>query len=348
MVTLPRLGLVAAVALAALAASPTAAQAQTLNLYSARHYQTDEALYANFTKATGIQINRVDADDAGLLARLKTEGSASPADVILLVDAARLAQAEREGLFKPFKSAPLEAAIPAQYRAAPTVEGTAWWGYSTRARMIVFNKAAVARGDVGRYEDLADPKHKGKVCTRSGSHPYNLSLFGALHEHLGAAGLQTWLKGVVGNMARQPKGGDIDQIRAVASGECQIALTNSYYWARLMLSNKPEDQAVVDKVGAVMPNQQSYGTHMNIAGGAMAKHAKNTAAAQKFLEYLASAQAQAYFANGNNEWPVVAGIQLRNAALDSMGNFKRETIPVSAVAGNIAKVQQMLDQVGYK
>ncbi len=345
---LSRLGRFGALTLVVTAAQVASAQEQVLNLYSARHYQTDEALYANFTKATGIKINRVDADDAGLLARLKTEGSASPADVILLVDAARLAQAEREGLFKPFKSDLLEAAIPAQYRAAPSAEGTAWWGYSTRARMIVFNKMGVNRGDVARYEDLADPKNKGKVCTRSGSHPYNLSLFGALHEHLGSAGLRNWLQGVVANMARPPKGGDTDQIRAVASGECQIALTNSYYWARLQLSNKPEDQAVVDKVGAVMPNQQTFGTHMNIAGGAMAKFSKNTGAAQKFLEYLASPQAQAYFANGNNEWPVVSGIQMRNAALDSMGNFKRETIPVSAVAGNIAKVQQMLDQVGFK
>jgi iron(III) transport system substrate-binding protein len=334
--------------LAAAAWLPAAAQEQVLNLYSARHYQTDEALYANFTKATGIKINRVDADDAGLLARLKTEGAASPADVILLVDAARLAQAERDGLFKPFKSAALEAAIPAQYRAAPSAEGTAWWGYSTRARMIVFNKATVGKADVARYEDLANPKHKGKVCTRSGSHPYNLSLFAALHEHLGRAGLQNWLQGVVTNMARTPKGGDTDQIRAVASGECQIALTNSYYWARLVLSKKPEDQAVVEKVGAIMPNQQSFGTHMNIAGGAMAKHAKNTTAAQQFLEYLGSAQAQTYFANGNNEWPVVRGIDLKNAALDEFGSFKRETIPVSTVAGNTAKVQQMLDQVGYK
>jgi iron(III) transport system substrate-binding protein len=342
---LPRLATLATVVSLSL---PAIAQEGVLNLYSARHYQTDEALYDNFTKATGIKINRVDTDDAGLLARLKTEGAASPADVILLVDAARLAQAERDGLFRPFKSAALEAAIPAQYRADAGPEGTAWWGFSTRARMIVFNKASVDRGDVARYEDLADPKHKGKVCTRSGSHPYNLSLFGALHEHWGSSALQTWLQGVVTNMARQPKGGDTDQIRAVASGECQIALTNSYYWARLVLSKKPEDQAVVDKVGAVMPNQASFGTHMNIAGGAMARHTKNPAAAQRFLEYLASPQAQAYFANGNNEWPTVASAPMNNAALQPFGNFKRETIPVASVAKNMAKVQQMLDQVGFK
>lgn len=343
--TLGRMALAAAAAALAFSAE---AQEQVLNLYSARHYQTDEALYSNFTKATGIRINRVDADDAGILARLKTEGAASPADVILLVDAARLNQAERDGLFRPFKSSVLEQRIPAQYRAAATPEGTAWWGYSTRARLIVYNKLNVKPADVQRYEDLADPKNKGRVCTRSGSHPYNLSLFGALNEHLGTAGLNQWLKGVVNNMARDPKGGDTDQIRAVASGECQVALTNSYYVARLMLSAKPEDRATMEKVGIVMPNQASFGTHMNIAGGAMARHSKNSQAAQRFLEYLASDSAQAYFANGNNEWPTVPGIAMSNSALNALGNFKRETIPVSAVAANTSKVQQLLDQAGYK
>lgn len=324
------------------------AQESVLNLYSARHYQTDEALYAHFTKATGIRINRVDADDAGILARLKTEGAGSPADVILLVDGARLAQAQRDGLFRPFKSSELEQRIPAQYRAEAGADGMAWWGFSTRARVIVYNKAGVKRDEVDTYEELADPRHKGKVCTRSGSHPYNLSLFAALHEHLGAAGLETWLKGVVANMARPPKGGDTDQIRAVASGECQIALTNSYYVARLMLSSKPDDQATMEKVGVVMPNQGSYGAHMNIAGGAIAKNSKNPAAAQRFLEYLASDSAQRYFANGNNEWPVVPGLKPENRALESFGPFKRESVPVSSVAGIIGKVQQLLDRVDYK
>lgn len=338
----------AAAAAVALLATPVLAQEQVLNLYSARHYQTDEALYANFTKATGIRINRVDTDDAGLLSRLKTEGAASPADVVLLVDAARLAQAEREGLFLPIKSAGLDQRIPAQYRATPTAAGTAWYGFSTRARVIVFNKMSVQRDAVDTYEELGDAKNKGKLCTRSGSHPYNLSLFGAMNERMGAEKTEAWLQGLVTNMARAPKGGDTDQIKAVASGECQVALTNSYYLARLMLSAKPEDQAVVEKIGVVMPNQNDAGTHMNIAGGAVARHAKNVAAAQRFLEYLASDSAQAYFANGNNEWPVVASVKTQNRALDSLGNFKRETIPLSAVAGSIAKVQQMLDRVEYK
>lgn len=337
-----------ALALAATLGAPAAAQEQVLNLYSARHYQTDETLYANFTKATGIRINRVEADDAGIIARLRSEGAASPADVILLVDAARLWRAEQEGLFQPVRSAVLEQRIPANLRSEDKGEGSAWFGFSTRARVIVYNKIKVKRADVDTYEELADPKNKGKVCTRSGSHPYNLSLIGALMEHLGPEKTEEWAKGVVANMARDPKGGDTDQIRAVASGECAVALSNSYYYARLMRSKKPEDRAVVEKTGVVFPNQQSWGTHVNVAGGAVARHAKNREAAIKFLEYLASDEAQVYFANGNNEYPAVPTVKVPNPALDSMGEFKTELIPISVVGANTAKVQQMLDRVGFK
>ena len=333
-----------------LAAGVATAQEQVVNLYSARHYQTDEKLYSDFTKSTGIKVNRVDADDAGILARLKAEGTASPADVILLVDAARLWKGDVDGLFKPIKSAALESAIPANLRATPTAEGTTWFGYSTRARIVVFDKLKVKKADVDTYEELADPKNKGLLCTRSGAHPYNLSLFGAVTEHLGEAKAEAWLKGLVANMARDPKGGDTDQIKAVASGECGVALTNSYYLARIMRSDKPEDKAVADRIGVVFPNQESWGTHVNIAGAAVAKNAKNTANAVKFMEYMASPSAQEYFANGNNEWPAVAGLPISNPALKAMsnGSFKSETIPISAVGSNQLKVQQMLDRVGYK
>jgi iron(III) transport system substrate-binding protein len=334
-----------------LAATSAWSQDPVLNLYSARHYSTDEALYANFTKTTGIKINRVDADDAGILARLKAEGAASPADVILLVDAARLWKGEIEGLFQPVKSKILEEAIPAPLRAKPASEGgTPWFGLSTRARVIVYDKIKVQRADVDTYEKLADPVNKGRLCIRSGSHPYNLSLFGAMVEHLGPARTETWLKGLVDNMARPPKGGDTDQIKGVASGECGIGVTNSYYLARLMRSSNPQDRAIVEKVGVVFPNQATWGTHVNIAGGAMARHAKNPASAVKFLEYLASPEAQNYFANGNNEWPAAKGVKIDNPALQAMtgGSFKSETIPISAVGMNQVKVQQMLDRVGFK
>ena len=335
----------------ALLNQPAIAQEQVINLYSARHYPTDEVLYSDFTKATGIKINRVDADDAGIIARLKAEGAASPADVILLVDAARLWKGEVDDMLMPIKSKFLEAAVPALLRAKPTDEGrTAWFGLSTRARVVVYDKLKVQREDVDTYEELADPKNKGKLCIRSGSHPYNLSLFGAMTEHLGPAATETWLKGLVDNMARAPKGGDTDQIKAVASGECGIAVTNTYYLARLMRSTNPAEKNLIERVGVVFPNQQSWGTHVNVAGGAVARHSKNVTNAMKFLEYLVSPEAQNHFANGNNEWPVVKGLKLDNPALKAMGggNFKSELIPISAVGMNQVKVQQMLDRVGFK
>lgn len=335
--------------LVAAAAAPAADQ--TLNIYSARHYPTDEALYADFTKATGIRINRVDSDDAGILARLKAEGSASPADVILLVDAARLWKGEIEGLFQPIKSKTLDEAIPQQLRGKASTEGgTPWFGFSTRARIVVYDKATVQKADVDSYEALAEPKNKGRLCIRSGSHPYNLSLFGAVMEHLGEARTQVWLKGLVDNMARSPKGGDTDQIRAVAAGECAIAVTNTYYLARIMRSDKPEDKSTMERIGIVFPNQSSWGTHVNIAGGAVARHAKNPANAVKFLEYLATPSAQAHFADGNNEWPVAKGVKINNEALKTMsgGGFKSETIPVAVIGMNQIKVQQMLDRVGFR
>lgn len=334
-----------------LAVGHVCAQDQIVNIYSARHYPSDEALYNQFTRSTGIRIQRVDADDAGILARLRAEGSASPADVILLVDAARLWRGETEGLFLPVKSPVLEAAIPAPLRSQPAPDGsTAWFGFSTRARVVVYDKMKVKREDVDTYEELGDPRNKGKLCIRSGSHPYNLSLFGAVLEHLGEQKTEAWLKGMVDNMARAPKGGDTDQIRAVASGECGIAVTNTYYLARLMRSSKPEDQTVVERIGVVFPNQSSWGTHVNIAGGAVARHTKNQANAVKFLEYLASAQAQEHFANGNNEWPAARDVKLDNPALKAMGgnSFKSETIPISVVGKNSVKVQQMLDRVGFR
>jgi iron(III) transport system substrate-binding protein len=293
----------------------------------------------------------VDADDAGIIARLKAEGAASPADVILLVDAARLWKGEVDDMFMPIKSKVLEAAVPAQLRSKPTDEGrSAWFGLSTRARVVVYDKLKVQREDVDTYEELADPKNKGKLCIRSGSHPYNLSLFGAMTEHLGPAATETWLKGLVDNMARAPKGGDTDQIKGVASGECGIAVTNTYYLARLMRSTNPAEKNLIERVGVVFPNQQSWGTHVNVAGGAVARHSKNVTNAVKFLEYLISPEAQNHFANGNNEWPVVKGLKLDNPALKAMGggNFKSELIPISAVGMNQVKVQQMLDRVGFK
>ncbi len=322
----------------------TPAAAQELNLYSSRHYQTDEALYSGFTKATGIKLNRIEAGEDPLIQRIRNEGASSPADVLITVDAGRLWRAEQMGLFQPIESKVLAERLPAHMRAA----NNQWFGFSARARVIVYNKAAINPAEVQNYEDLANPKLKGKVCTRSGGHIYNLSLMSALIEHLGEAKAEQWAKGVVNNFARAPKGGDTDQIRAVAAGECAVAISNSYYYVRLMKSDKPEDKKVVAATGLIWPNQKSFGTHMNVSGAGVIKTAPNKAAAIRFLEYLTSDSAQTYFASGNNEWPVVKGAPLDNAALASLGNFKMDTLNISALGKNQPTAQKIFDKVGYK
>ncbi|MBL0149809.1 MAG: extracellular solute-binding protein [Ideonella sp.] len=320
------------------------AQAQTrqLNLYSARHYQTDEALYANFTKATGIRINRLDGKEDELVERIRNEGSASPADVLITVDAARLEVADALGLFQPVRSKLLEERIPATLRT-PT-----WFSFSTRARVIVYNKSAVKREAVQSYADLAAPAMKGQVCVRSGSHPYNLSLGAALIAHDGEAKTEAWARGLVANFARAPKGGDTDQIKSVAAGECGVTLSNTYYLARMMRSTKAEDKQAMAAVGVVWPNQASWGTHINVSGAGVLKHAPNREAAVQFLEYLASNEAQAYFADGNNEWPVVTSVKIANPALSALGTFKADALPIGELSKTTTLAQKVFDRAGWK
>ena len=342
-----RLSLCAAAVLAALALAPAAARAAeepVLNLYSARHYQTDEALYDNFTRATGIRINRIEAGDDQLLERIRSEGAQSPADILMIVDAARLWSAQEQGLFQPVKSKVLEERIPASMRDP----AGNWYGFSNRARVIVYNKSTVKPADVATYEALADPRNKGRVCTRSGSHPYNLSLVAAQIAHHGEAKTEEWAKGVVANMARTPRGGDTDQIKAVAVGECGVALSNTYYYVRLMRSTKPEEKDWAAKTGVVWPDQASYGTHLNIAGAGVLKHAPHKENAVRFMEYLAGDQAQAYFANGNNEWPAVKGAVAANPELESLGTFKADPLPIATLGKNTPAAQKLVDRAGWK
>lgn len=330
--------------LAIVAGTACAQDDKVLNLYTARHYDTDEALYANFTKATGIKVNRIEAGDEALLERVRNEGANSPADVLLIVDASRLHAADQSGLFAPVKSALLESRIPKDLRSA----NNTWFAFSSRARVIVYDKTAVNTADVQRYEDLALPVNKGKVCTRPGSHPYMLSLVAAVIAHDGEQKAEEWARAVVGNMARPPRGGDTDQIKGVASGECGIALTNSYYFVRLMRSKKPEDRAIAEKVTLVWPNQSSWGTHMNISGGGVLRNAPNKEAAMKFLEYLASDEAQVYFANGNNEWPVVKTAVAKNPELESLGKFKADALPIAEIATRMPAAQKLVDRAGWR
>ena len=323
----------------------SAAQTQVLNLYSSRHYQTDEALYANFEKATGIKINRIEGPEDPLLERMKSEGSRSPADVLITVDMGRLLKAQEAGLFQPIKSAVLEASVPAALRAA---DGS-WFGFSVRARPILYAKGKVDAKQLPDYESLADPQWKGRICTRSGTHPYNISMMSALIAANGPAKAETWARAVVANMARAPKGGDTDQIKAVAAGECDITIGNTYYFARLMRSDKHEDKAIVAKVGVIFPNQtgiNARGTHINISGAGVARYAPNKANAIKFLEYLATPAAQSYFANGNNEYPVVG--KSNNPELDSLGTFKRDPLKMEMVGKNYTAAAQIFDRAGWK
>jgi iron(III) transport system substrate-binding protein len=320
------------------------AQDKVLNLYSARHYQTDEALYANFTKATGIKINRIEGGEDALMERIKNEGRNSPADVLITVDAGRLWRAEEMGLFAPVKSRLLESRIPANYRDS----NGDWFGFSTRARIIAYNKDKLKPSELRSYEELADPRFKGRICTRSASHVYNLSLMGSIIGALGEEKAEAWAKGVAANLARAPKGGDTDQLRAVAAGECDIALSNTYYYVRIMRSDKPEDKKLIEKVGVIWPNQDGRGTHVNISGGGMLKYAPHKEAAVKFLEYLAGNEAQVYFADGNNEWPVAPGVATHNPALKALGSFKADPINIAVIGRNQPLAQKIFDRAGYK
>jgi iron(III) transport system substrate-binding protein len=325
--------------------APARAQAPTakvLNLYSARHYQTDEALYTQFTEATGIKINRIEGKEDELLERIKNEGANSPADVLITVDASRLDNADKLGLFQPLNSKSLEARVPAHLHTPN------WSSFSTRARVIVYNKNAVQADQVQNYEDLAHPRLKNKICVRSGAHPYNLSLGAALIAHLGEAATETWTQGLVANLARAPKGGDTDQLRAVAAGECGVALANSYYVARLMRSTKPEDIKDMAALTVVWPNQKTWGAHINISGAGILKTAPNASNAAKFLEYLASDAAQTYFADGNNEWPVVKTAATTNSALNQLGKFKADSMPITQWTPNISAAQKIFDRAGWR
>jgi iron(III) transport system substrate-binding protein len=334
-----------ALALVGLAiAGVASAQENVVNVYSGRHYQSDEALYAGFSKATGIKVNRIEASEDAIIERIRNEGARSPADVMITVDAGRLWRAEQLGLFQPVKSASLDARIPESLREP----GGHWFGFSTRARVIAYNKARVQPGEIRTYEELADPKWKGRVCMRSSTNIYNLSLMGALIDHMGEAKAEAWARNVRANLAQEPKGGDTDQLKAVAAGQCDVTVSNQYYYARLARSEKPDEKQVADRLGIVLPNQASWGTHVNISGAGVLKHAPHREAAIKFLEYLASDEAQRYFADGNNEWPVVRGVKVDNPVLNALGDFKRDRLNVAVLGKNQPSSQKIYDRVAWK
>ena len=336
--------LAAGAASAGLLAAPSILRAASeINLYSSRHYDTDEAFYSNFTKQTGIGINRIEAKAEELIERMKAEGANSPADVFITVDAGNLERANIDGLFQPVTSEMLTKAIPSHLRHP---DGS-WYGFSKRARVIMIAKDRMKPEQVPTYESLADEAIKGKLLIRSSGNIYNQSLMGSIIAANGAEQAEAWARGVVANMARAPKGGDTDQIRAVAAGEGDVCVSNTYYLGRLGKSDKPEDKEVFEKVQIVWPNQDGRGAHVNISGGGVARHSKNVEGAVKFLEYLVSEEAQHMFADGNSEYPVVEGVKLP-APLDTFGSFKEDNLDAQKYAALNAEAVQIMDKAGWK
>ncbi|MEO0539380.1 MAG: Fe(3+) ABC transporter substrate-binding protein [Cyanobacteria bacterium P01_A01_bin.105] len=339
--------LLAGAALASLTLASCAASGPgaggVVNVYSARHYDVDEALFDRFTAETGIEVNVVEGNSDELIERITTEGDNTPADVFITVDAGRLWRAEKANIFQPVTSNSLDGAVPEHLRHP---EGL-WYGLTQRARVLVYNPAAVDDDDLSTYEVLAEPEWAGRVCVRSSSNIYNQSLLGSMVETEGLEATEAWAKGLVNNFARQPDGGDVAQIEAVASGQCDVAIVNHYYWARLAKSDDAAEQDVISKTAVFFPNQDGRGTHVNISGVGVVAGAENQENAISFLEFLMSPLAQTVFAQSNNEYPVVEGIEV-DPIVAELGEFKVDEVNVSAYGRNNPDVVKLVDRVGWQ
>ncbi|NJO67465.1 MAG: Fe(3+) ABC transporter substrate-binding protein, partial [Rhodospirillales bacterium] len=314
-----------------------------VNIYNSRHYTTDTKLWDGFTEATGIKVNVINAGHDELIQRIIQEGENSPADLLITVDAGRLVFASDKDLFVPVKSKLLEETIPSYLRDP---DGK-WFGLAYRARVLVYHKDRIKPGELSTYEGLADPSLKGRLLVRSGTNIYNLSLMGAIIEVDGVEGAEAWGKGIVANMARPPQGGDTDQLKALAAGAGDVALSNHYYFARLAASEKPEDRAVVEDLRVFFPSLADRGTHVNVSGAGVIRTGKNRENAIKMLEYLVTPEAQDYFANVNYEFPVNAEVP-PNPVLASWGPFKQDRLNPSVYAANSAEAAKIMDRVGWK
>ena len=315
-----------------------------LNLYSSRHYDTDERLYSDFEDATGVRINRIEGNADELIARMQAEGANSPADVLLTVDTTRLERAKDAGVLQPVDSPLLEERIPANLQDAENE----WFGFSQRARIFFYDEADVANPP-RTYLALADPAYRGMVCHRSSTSVYTQTLLAAVIEHHGKDAARDWAQGVVDNFARAPQGGDTDQLRGLVSGECDIAVSNTYYFARA-LRTEVDGLGADDLVGIghVFPRMtETEGAHVNLSGGGVAANAPNHDNAVAFLEYLASPSAQEYFANGNDEYPVVAGVPL-SESVRQLGELDGDTVNLSAVAKNVGAANRIFAEVGWE
>lgn len=330
---------------ATLAVAAGASAQGVVNLYSGRHYEADKQLYEQFAKQTGIKVNVVQASGNELIARVEREGANSPGDLFFAEDAGVVGRVKNKGLFQPIKSATLEKNIPANLREP----GGHWFGLSTRARVIMYHKDRVKPEQLSTYEDIADPKWKGKLLVRSSTNVYNQSLMVGMMEALGEDKALAWAKGIVANMARAPKGGDRDQIAGVMAGEGDIAISNTYYLGHLIAAGKPGQY---DKLGVFFPNQKGSGaagrgTQVNISGIGVLKHAPNKDNAVKFIEFLTTPEAQKVFAAANYEYPVRSGIEVA-PEIAQFGTFKADALPVSVLAEKNAEAVKLLDRAGWK
>ena len=327
--------------LCALALSSVAvpALAQEINVYSHRQPELIQPLVDAFTAETGITVN-VAFVDKGMAERLVAEGARSPADLVLTVDIARLTQIVDAGVTQPVQSAVLEANIPESMRDA----GDQWFGLTARARIVYASKERVPLGEVTTYEGLADPKWKGRICTRSGTHDYNVALTAAVIAHHGDEAAKTWLEGLKSNLARKPEGGDRDQVLAIAAGECDIAIGNTYYIGQMLAD--PEQKPAAEAVNIIFPTFEGDGTHLNISGIAMTKAAPNKDNALKFMEWLSGDEAQKIYAETNNEYPVKPGVE-RSALVASWGEFTADSVSLTDVAALRSDALKLVETVDF-
>jgi iron(III) transport system substrate-binding protein len=337
--TFTRSLMLGAVAMGTLVASGASAQ-ETLNLYTYREPGLIKPLLDEFTKETGIKVNTVFLNN-GLEERIRTEGANSPADIILTVDIGRLQQAKDYGITQPVKLEAVTGTIPATYRDP---EGH-WFGVSTRARVVYASKDRVKQTAM-TYEELADPKWKGKICIRSGQHLYNISLIAAVIAHKGEAKAEEWLKGVKANLAKKPSGGDREQAKDILAGVCDIAIGNTYY-VSLMRNGKDEEQKKWgEAINVILPTFEGGGTHVNISGIALAKHAPNKAAAEKFMQFMVSDAGQDIHANINSEYPLKSGIKI-HPTIASFGTLKPDSVAIAEIAKYRKKASELVDKVGF-
>ncbi|WP_169566053.1 Fe(3+) ABC transporter substrate-binding protein [Sneathiella limimaris] len=316
--------------------------ASEVNLYSYRQEKLIRPILEEFEKETGIKVNVVFAKK-GMLERLKAEGMNSPADAILTVDISRLAEHKEAGVLQPVKAEQAEANIPSQYRDP---EGY-WYGLTVRSRVVFYAKDRVKPSDLSTYEDLADPKWKGRICVRSSSNVYNQSMLASLVAHLGAEKAEAWAAGIKENLARKPQGGDRDQIKAAAAGECDIAIGNTYYYGKMLTSKDEAQREAADKVAIFWPNQNDRGAHVNISGVAVTKASKNKENAIKLINFLSDDTAQEFYASSNFEYPVKAGVQI-DKVVAAWGEHKFDAIGLDKVADQQAEAVKIFDRVGWR